>query len=98
MKKLSILTTVILFASVAGCANIQEEQKPTEASLQTRTAVVLGFDESKIKISGMRSTGQQTLYAVKTPKGNYDCMVPSGTLFAVSLVGIALPDPACTKQ
>jgi hypothetical protein len=98
MKKLSILAALVMLSSLAGCATFDNAREPSPDFLKTQTANLLGYPETKIKISGTHANADNTYYLADTPKGRYACSIPSGTMTAITLSGIVTTTPTCNKQ
>lgn len=97
MKMISKATLVIVITALSACASTQETVHPTEAGLQSKTAVVLGYKPEEVKIANMRSDNSYTYYAAETAKGKYDCQILYGGIIVVGYLGAPV-SPTCTKQ
>jgi hypothetical protein len=76
---------------LAGCASVAV----TNDSIEQRTSVALGMDQSKFSISDRVNEGIKTTYAVKTLSGKtYSCYV-TGT---VSYMGRVVSDAICSEM
>lgn len=86
------------FIALTGCANLKETNAPTAEALQDKTAGVLGYPSSSVKVTEIREGSSVTYFVATTPKGTYGCTIPSGGFAAYATLGMVQFQPTCNKQ